>query len=259
MYATERQDRIRRLIQLQGRVSVLGLAEDFDVTTETVRRDLDALEKAGLLRRVHGGAVALDRASTSEPSVDERSTLHTAQKARIGERALAVIGESFQGSLFIDAGTTTEAFSRALRGALSEGSAEVVTHAVPIAQVLGSKDGPALTIIGGRVRGATAAAVGAQTLSAIDALRPDIAVIGTNGISAGFGLSTPDPEEAAVKTAIVRAARRVIVLADANKFDREYLVRFALLSDIDVLVTDEAPGEELAAALERNGVEVVLA
>ncbi len=116
-----------------------------------------------------------------------------------------------------------------------------------------------LTVIGGRVRTATAAAVGADTVRAIERLRPDIAFLGTNGISAAFGLSTPDPDEAAVKSAIVRAARRVVVVADAEKLGRELLVSFAPLDAIDVLVTDAAPDAELAAALSDAEVEVWLA
>ena len=116
-----------------------------------------------------------------------------------------------------------------------------------------------LTVIGGRVRGLTAAAVGADTVRAIEAMRPDVAFVGTNGLSAAFGLSTPDPDEAAVKRAIVRSARRVVVVADADKLGRELLVGFAPLSDIDVLVTDAAPDGELSAALADADVEVWLA
>ena len=86
-----------------------------------------------------------------------------------------------------------------------------------------------------------------------------MAFVGTNGVSAGFGLSTPDPDEAAVKRAIVRSARRVVVVADADKLGRELLVSFADLADIDVLVTDAAPDDELAAALADADVEVWLA
>ena len=109
------------------------------------------------------------------------------------------------------------------------------------------------------MRGLTAAAVGADTVRAIGALRPDVAFIGTNGVSASFGLSTPDPDEAAVKRAIVEAARRVVVVADAEKLGAELLVGFAPQSDIDVLVTDAAPDAELASALADADVEVWLA
>jgi len=260
MYATERQIAIERQLASEGRVSVVDLARLFDVTTETVRRDLDALERAGALRRVHGGAVSLERTSTVETAVAERGLQRGFEKASIAARALAAIPAGFRGSIFVDAGTTTAAFARALGDHLRAvgATAEVVTHSVPIAAELGARGDIALSVIGGRVRGLTAAAVGASTVKAIEAMRPDVAILGTNGIAAPFGLSTPDPEEAAVKQAIVASARRAIVVADSGKVGAEYLVRFARLEDVDVLVTDAALPEDLADALSVAGAEVWL-
>lgn len=256
MYATERQEQIERLLQTDGRVSVVELARLFDVTTETVRRDLDQLEAAGALRRVHGGAVSSDRGSTAESPLAERQERHGVAKAAIGRRAAAALGERFRGSVFFDAGTTTAAVAAQLAPRLSSDQIEVVTHAISLADILSAAPGAGLTLVGGRVRGVTGAAVDADTVRAIEGMRPDVAFVGVNGVSAGFGLSTPDPEEAAVKRAIVRSARRVIVVADAEKLGPELLVGFASLSDIDVLVTDAQPDAELAAALADADVEV---
>jgi DeoR family fructose operon transcriptional repressor len=261
MYAMERQELIERLLLDEGRVSVIDLARRFEVTTETVRRDLDRLERIGALRRVHGGAVTRDRDSTAEPTLAERSHVRSDAKAAIARRALELIGDGFRGSLYLDAGTTTEAVAAQLpdRLLIMSGQAEIVTHAMTLAHTLAGAPDADLTVIGGRVRTATAAAVGADTVRAIERLRPDIAFLGTNGISASFGLSTPDPDEAAVKSAIVRAARRVVIVADSQKLGRELLVSFAPLDAIDVLVTDAAPDAELAAALSDAEVEVWLA
>lgn len=257
MYATERQGLIEQRLAEIGRVSVVELAREFDVTTETVRRDLDRLERSGLLRRVHGGAVTLERGSTTEPSLPERSLRNAAAKAGIARRALEALPS--QGSIFLDAGSTTAALAGQLAAHPGFDRLEVVTHAIPIADALASAGAASLSVIGGRVRGLTAAAVGAATVRAIESLRPDVAFIGTNGVSAGFGLSTPDPDEAAVKSAMIRAARLVVVLADADKLGRELLVSFAGLADIDVLVTDEAPPADLADALDDSDVEVWVA
>jgi DeoR family fructose operon transcriptional repressor len=256
MYATERQEQIELLLAAQGRVSVVELAERFDVTTETIRRDLDHLESVGALRRVHGGAVGRERASTREPSLAERQEHHGSAKAAIGRRALDALGSDFSGSVFLDAGTTTAAVASALIPRIGDGRLEIVTHSLTLGNTLAAVPGASLSLIGGRVRGLTAAAVGADTVRAIGSLRPDVAFIGTNGVSAGFGLSTPDPDEAAVKRAIVAAARRVVVVADADKLGAELLVGFASLSDIDVLVTDAAPDADLAVALADADVEV---
>ncbi len=258
MYATERQQLIERMLADDGRVAVVDLAARFDVTTETVRRDLAALEDVGALRRVHGGAVSPERTSTAEPSVAERSQRHSAAKERIARRALAAL-PSGTGSIYLDAGTTTAALADALVSRAENRGCEVVTHSMTIAHTLAGASGIGLTAIGGRVRGLTAAAVGSDTVAAIGRLRPDVAFLGTNGIAAGAGLTTPDPDEAAVKRAIVSGARRVIVLVDADKFDAELLVSFADLTELDVVVSDREPDAELARALRDADVEVWIA
>jgi DeoR family fructose operon transcriptional repressor len=267
VFAEERQQLIVGLITASGRASVTDLAERFSITTETVRRDLAALEAAGSVRRVHGGAVSPDRFSTNEESILVRTDQHQPEKTRIAEAALALIPQDRTGSILIDAGSTTEylaellAARTAATAAISGPAAElvVITHSLPVAARLSGEPGIALHLLGGKVRGITQAAVGQSTVEAARRIRPDIAFIGTNGIHAAFGLSTPDPEEAAVKAAFVQSARRIVVLADASKLDAETLVQFASLKDLDILITDTKPSQELADALADSGVEVVVA
>jgi DeoR family fructose operon transcriptional repressor len=263
VFAEERQQLISALVAERGRVSVTDLADRFSITTETIRRDLAALEVSGNLRRVHGGAVPSDRLSTREESILERAVQRQAEKLRIANAALALIPELTTGSILLDAGSTTETLADLLaqRTPSANGNDElvVITHAIPIAGKLSSTQGVALQILGGRVRGLTQAAVGQSTVEAAYRLRPDIAFVGANGIHAVFGLSTPDPEEAAVKAAFVQSARRVVALADSSKLDAETLVQFATLKDVDTLITDQQPSAELAAALADAGVDVVIA
>ncbi|WP_026536390.1 DeoR/GlpR family DNA-binding transcription regulator [Arthrobacter sp. H14] len=260
MFAEERYTKIGDLVAAEGRVSVAALAERFNITQETVRRDLAALEADGMVRRVHGGAVPAGKMSTSEQSLSSRQTQNHDQKARIARKALELIPSS--SSVVIDAGTTTELLADLLQDWQPANPGDdllVITHAVPIAAKLANSSTIQLEMLGGRVRGLTRAGVGDRTISQIEDLRPDIAFIGTNGVHAGFGLSTPDPQEAAVKTAIVHSARRVVALADSSKLDEETLVRFAHLKEIDALITDVEPSAELAGALRDAGTEVVLA
>lgn len=267
MFAEERQQLIVGLITASGRASVTDLAERFSITTETVRRDLAALETAGSVRRVHGGAVSPDRFSTNEESILVRTDQRQPEKTRIAEAALALIPQDRTGSILIDAGSTTEALAELLAArtvataATSGPAAElvVITHSLPVATKLSGEPGIALHLLGGKVRGITQAAVGQSTVEAARRIRPDIAFIGTNGIHAAFGLSTPDPEEAAVKAAFVQSARRIVVLADSSKLDAETLVQFASLKDLDTLITDTKPSQDLADALADAGVEVVVA
>lgn len=269
MFAEERQQLIAGLVAASGRASVTDLAERFSITTETVRRDLAALESAGTVRRVHGGAVSPDRFSTTEESILVRTVQKQPEKLRIAEAALAFIPEGPSGSILVDAGSTTEALADLLALRYSDpGSTPapasgnelvVITNAIPIAGKLAGESGIALQLLGGRVRGLTQAAVGQSTVEAAQRIRPDIAFIGANGIHAVFGLSTPDPEEAAAKAAFVQSARRIVVLADSSKLDTETLVQFASLKDLDTLITDSEPSPELAAALADAGVDVVIA
>jgi DeoR family fructose operon transcriptional repressor len=267
VFAEERQQLIVGLITASGRASVTDLAERFSITTETVRRDLAALEAAGSVRRVHGGAVSPDRFSTNEESILVRTDQHQTEKTRIAEAALALIPQDRTGSILIDAGSTTESLAELLAARTAAAAANsgpaaelvVITHSLPVAARLSGEPGIALHLLGGKVRGITQAAVGQSTVEAARRIRPDIAFIGTNGIHAAFGLSTPDPEEAAVKAAFVQSARRIVVLADASKLDAETLVQFASLKDLDTLITDTKPSQELADALADAGVEVVVA
>lgn len=262
MFAEERQALIFDILSATGRVRVTELASRFDVTAETVRKDLSCLEESRQLRRVHGGAVAIDKLSTFEPSLVERQNQRREEKNRIAAAAFAMIPISRTGSVLLDSGSTTERLAELLADWAPSSPGDqllVITNAVPIAYKLSANEEIQLNILGGRVRGLTSAVVGAGTVSALEALRPDIAFVGTNGVDARFGFSTPDTAEAAVKTAIVQSARRVVALADSSKLDKETLVRFAALSEIDTLITTVSPSAELAAALAAANVEVVIA
>jgi len=262
MFAEERQVMIAELVADRSRVTVNELAERFSITPETVRRDLATLESARQLRRVHGGAVAMNKLSMSEPSLTERQNQRQAEKTRISAAALALIPASRTGSIVLDAGTTTERLAERLVDWKPASPGEqllVITNAIPIAYKLSGNPEIQLHILGGRVRGLTSAVVGATTTEQLEVLRPDIAFIGANGVDADFGFSTPDSLEAAVKTAIVRSARRVVALVDSSKLGVETLVQFAGLGEIDTLITDAPPSPELAAALFAADVEVVIA
>ena len=255
MYAEERQQAIASLVMSRGRASVAELAQTYDVTTETVRRDLTALDRAGVLRRVHGGAVPARALHVVEPGVMEREATRADYKDAIARAALEFLPVG-GGSVLFDAGTTTGRVAALLP---SDRELVAVTNSVPIAARLAAMPGVSLQLIGGRVRGLTQAAVGEPALRVLDALRVDVAFIGTNAISVGHGLSTPDSEEAAVKRAMVRAANFVVVVADSSKLGREELMSFAPIDRVDMLVTDAEIADADRGRLADSGVEVVVA
>lgn len=253
MYAEERRAEIADRATREGRVEVARLAEDFAVTPETVRRDLTDLERRGVLHRVHGGAIPIGRLR-SEPAVAEKAALMAAEKRRIAEAALDYLPRT--GTVLLDAGTTTGAVADLLP---TDRELTVVTNGLPIAMTLSTRPNLNLLLVGGRVRGRTLAQVDDWALRILDELSVDVAFIATNGLSVGRGLTTPDPAEAAVKRAMVRAGRQVVLLADHTKLGEEHFVRFADLADLDVLVTDAGIPEADVTAIAAAGVEVVRA
>jgi DeoR family fructose operon transcriptional repressor len=253
MYPEERQQAILTRARAAGRVEVASLAELLEVTPETVRRDLSGLERRGLLRRVHGGAIPVERLGL-EPAVAVRETVLTAEKERIAKAALDELPE--EGTIAVDAGTTTMRLVEALP---LDRELTVVTNSLPHAMVLASRPNVTLHIVGGRVRARTLASVDEAAQEFLRNVFVDVAFVGANGISIERGLTTPDRSEAAVKRALIAAARRAVVLADHSKFGDNHFASFGLLSDIDVVITDTGVEPETAEAIEAAGPSVVCA
>ena len=255
MYAEERQQAIAQLVTEHGRLSVAAIAAQFDVTTETARRDLSVLERMGLVRRVHGGAVPASSLAVIESGLGERDQAHTAEKELVAKAALDLLPPP-GGTILVDAGSTTARLAAVLP---RDHRLTVITHAVPVAARLASLPQIQLHLLPGRVRPTTQAAVGADTVAALRDLRVDVAFLGTNGLSVGHGLSTPDHDEAAAKRAMVAAARVVVCLTDSSKVGAEAAIRFAGLDEVDVVVTDSGLDAADRAAVEAAGPRVVVA
>jgi DeoR family fructose operon transcriptional repressor len=232
---------------------VAGLADELDVTPETVRRDLTVLEGHGLLRRVHGGAMPVERLGF-EAGLAQRGGTLVAEKQRIAKAALAELPA--EGTVLLDAGTTTARLAELIP---ADRRLTVVTNALPIATVLAGRPNLTVLLIGGRVRGRTLAAVDAWALRSLRELLVDVAFVGTNGISPDHGLTTADTAEAAVKAQMLASARRTVVLADRTKVGNDQFARFGTLADIDLFITDDGLDPAGAAALEAAGLHVVRA
>ena len=253
MYQEERQTAILERARTRGRVDVGELASEFAVTAETVRRDLTALERHGLLRRVHGGAIPVERLGF-EPGLQTRDSAMADEKDRIAHAALAEL--PLEGAILLDAGTTTARLAAMLP---TDRELTVVTNALPIAMTLSTRPNVNVLTVGGRVRGRTLAMVDRWALRVLEETFVDVAYLGTNGISVERGLTTPDVAEAAVKRAMLRAARRAIVLADHTKVGNDCFARFGELEEVDTLITDDGLNLELAGDLQAAGPRVVLA
>ncbi|HPZ48558.1 MAG TPA: DeoR/GlpR family DNA-binding transcription regulator [Propionibacteriaceae bacterium] len=253
MYAAERQQRIVELAREAGRVDVLSLADVFNVTAETVRRDLTALEGRGAVRRVHGGALPVERLAM-EPTLTDRQSKASAEKRRIAARALDELPDD--GTILLDSGTTTWAIAQLLP---IDSALTVVTNSIAIAATLEARPNLDLYLLGGRVRRRTGAAVGEWIDQALADVRVDVAFLGTNGFSQDRGFSTPDQVEAAAKKAMLRSARRAIVVTDSSKAGQEHFHRFARLDEVAMLITDAGLDDETADQLDSAGLDVARA
>jgi len=253
VYAAERQAAIVDRARVDGRVEVTALAEMLDVTAETVRRDLTELERQGVLKRVHGGAIPIERLGY-EPPVSQRETELPEEKLRIAKAALSEVPQ--EGAIALDAGTTTLRLAELLP---VDRELNVVTNGLSHAMLLSTRPNLSVHLVGGRIRPRTLATVDVGGRSALEDLFVDVAFLGANGISVEHGLTTPDRSEASTKQALIRAAGRTVVLADHSKFGVDHFATFGTLAEVDAIVTDAGIEAGLAADVEAAGPRVIRA
>lgn len=253
MYAPERHRAILEAVSRDGRASVVDLSDSLAVAPETIRRDLSTLERQGLVRRVHGGAMPAGRLGF-EPTVDSRISVLPDEKLRIAQAAVSEIPE--EGAIIIDAGTTTGALIELIP---DTAQLTVVTNSVLHAAALAAHPNIQVLMLGGRVRSRTLACVDEWAVQSLQGLYADVAFVGANGITAARGLTTPDRNEAAIKNAMLMAARRRVILADNSKFGDDHFASFGNLEDVDVVITDVQVDDEVADEIEAIGPVVVRA
>jgi DeoR family glycerol-3-phosphate regulon repressor len=248
--ASSRQREILALARVQGRVSVDGLAEKFEVTPQTIRKDLNDLCEQRLLSRVHGGAIIAS--GVENTAYEARRLIAAREKSAIGVAAAALIPD--QSSLFINIGTTTEEVARALVG---HEDLLVITNNLNVARTLYPHPSFDVIVAGGPVRRSDGAVVGAAAVDLIRQFKVDTAVIGTSAIDEEGALLDFDYREVRVSQAIMENARRVILVADRLKLERSAPVRIGHISQIQVFVTDRLPSARLREICLQNSVEVI--
>jgi len=263
MLAPQRQDRILAEIRAHGAVRVTDLVDELDVSDMTVRRDIAELARAGLVRRVHGGAVAPEppARSTHEPDFETKRTWAAAEKAAIAREALATI-EPGQ-AIALSAGTTTHLLAELIAADLALRPLTVVTNSLRVADALyhaadSSGRSSLEVILTGGVRTPSDALVGPVADAAIERLRVDRALLGVHGLDQ-HGATTPNLLEAATDQALVASAARLTVLADHTKWGVVGLARIASLDQIDLLLSDDGLPEDARAVLEDSVGQLVLA
>ncbi|MBP6252653.1 MAG: DeoR family transcriptional regulator [Rubrivivax sp.] len=253
MIPNPRQTALIDFVRERGAVSVESAAEHFEVTLQTVRRDMKLLEQAGLLARFHGGA-RLPASTTENLAYRQRRELQAEAKQRIARAVAAAVPNG--SSLILNIGTTMEAIAGALgrhRGL------RVITNNLNVASILSAHADCELIVAGGVVRHADRGIVGEATVDFMRQFRVDVGLIGISGIEADGSLRDFDFREVRVARAIIEQSRQVWLAADHSKFNRPAMVELGHLALIDRLFTDKAPPEPFETLLAEADVDCVVA
>jgi DeoR family transcriptional regulator, fructose operon transcriptional repressor len=250
--AHQRHDNIRELIRGKGVMRIEEICRQLRVSPATVRRDLDQLEKAGTIRRVHGGAVSVE-SRLEEPLFDDKASIAAREKNRIAQAALQFVEPG--DTIYLDGGSTVLEFAQLLH---DRTNLTVVTNSLRAAHELAGR-GPRLILIGGELRRLSQTMVGPLTRCLLQEMHVDKAFMGTIGLALKEGLTTTDPSEAYTKELVMSRARQVILLADSGKAGKVAFARAGHLEKIHVFVTDQALDKTFAKELIKKGIKVVRA
>ncbi len=243
---------ILELARQRGRVDVEWLSGQFDVTPQTIRKDLNDLCDRQLLQRVHGGAIY--PSGVTNFAYDSRRMLAADSKQLIGQAAAQLIPDN--SSVILNIGTTTEQVALALR---RHQGLMVITNNINVANILRDAPSAEVVIAGGVVRHSDGGIMGEATVDFVKQFKVDFAVIGASAIDKDGTILDYDFREVKVSQAIIAHARRTILVADNLKFERSAPVRIADLSMIDVFVTDIEPAKEIVDLCRNSGVELIVA
>lgn len=255
MYPPERQQAIADYLvgRPDCRAGIVQISEQLGVTTETVRKDLDVLERRGVLRRVRGGAELLST-TPFEQALAARHAEQFEDKLAIARRVVAELPED--GVVIMDSGSLTFVCAQLLP---TDRRLTLVTNNLPAARYLAGRTQMQIMTLPGSVRGLTSAAVDPWTTNRLNTITADLAIIGVNALSAERGLMTTNPEEASVKRAMLLTARRRLVPVISGKLSRTSFCTFGAVSEIDMVITDRAASPETIAELNAAGPAVVIA
>jgi DeoR family transcriptional regulator, aga operon transcriptional repressor len=248
----ERRKRIAELIRQNGNVSFSLLKESFpDVSEMTLRRDLESLDQARLIVRVHGGARSVDAIVGMEDLFFNRSRRNVDGKKRIAQKAVRLLVPNT--SLFIDSGSTVTEFARML----PDDQFLIVTSGLTCALELARLSRPMVHVLGGRLNNNSLSVNGHESVARIEDLHFDMAFFGVTGFSTAQGFTTGVTEEYELKSAVRRKARKVILLMDSTKIGVESTFTFARPEEVDVIVSDDKLDPAAADEFRRSGIEVL--
>ncbi|WP_026477762.1 DeoR/GlpR family DNA-binding transcription regulator [Alkaliphilus transvaalensis] len=250
MFAEERKAKILEILNNTQRIQVNDLTEALQVSESTIRRDLQDLEQAGLLKRTHGGAVKLENTGF-EATMVEKEQVNIDEKIEIGKRAAAFIEDN--DTVILDAGTTTLQIAKNI----TANNVTVLTNSILIATELSQRTNINVVVTGGHVRRETVSIVGPLTDKIIQSFRVDKVFIGANGITLQDGCTTPNLDEAHTKRVMTKSGKEIYIVADHTKFGKVSFSRFVSLQEVDGIITDKGIDNKIVDKFASKDIQVI--
>ncbi|MBO7744426.1 DeoR/GlpR transcriptional regulator [Paenibacillus sp. MWE-103] len=256
MFVAQRRNKIKEQLLQEKSVKVAELVKTFNVSEETIRRDLNQLEREGLIQKSYGGAVLVDdiqQISVSIPPVQQRKFEHFEEKNVIGRRAAELVGENQ--IVIIDSGSTTWCVASHLK---SREGLVAVTNGINIAEELMENEATHIFLLGGKMIKKSMSLVGPVAEAELQHYNADYVFMGTTGISLRIGFTSSDIYEAGIKRAMVAAGQKVVVVADHTKFQAQALIAYSAFKDVDILITSSLADPIILAEVRKLGVQVIV-
>jgi DeoR family transcriptional regulator of aga operon len=252
---SQRRLQISELVRQNGSVQVTTLAQQFDVSMQTVRKDLRYLAERGVMARAYGGAIdsKLVGGSPAEPLYEVKRTAHLEEKRRVGRRAAAMVKAG--DTIAIDSGTTSVQLAEALPNI----EATVVTNDFGVLVALAPKSNIHIVMLGGELRRKNMAFYGGLSVEALDALHVDWLFLGVDGFDLERGITTHHEPEARLNRKMAEAARSIVAITDSSKFGKICLHSIISIAELDTLITDTGVPDEIRQASESFGFELLVA
>jgi DeoR/GlpR family transcriptional regulator of sugar metabolism len=256
MIAVHRRTKIKEMLFQERSVKVADLVKEFNVSEETIRRDLNQLEQEGIIQKNYGGAILLEELQNNAqviPPVEQRRFQYYEEKDAIGQLAASLVeGDQI---VILDSGSTTWCVARHLR---QVPNLMVVTNGMNVAEESSQNEDASVFVIGGKLIKKSMSLVGPQAELEMQKYNADFSFLGATGISMRKGFTSSDLYEAEVKRAMISAGQKIVIVADHSKFERQGLISFSSFQDVDILVTSDLVDPSMLDAIRNSGVEVLV-
>jgi len=249
---TDRHQFILKKLKQEGKVNILELIEEMQVSGVTIRKDLKILESKNLLFRTRGGGSINNPYAIDRP-INEKAFINLDEKMRIAKAALELVGNT--DAIMIGSGTTAYEFAKALH---SNKNLTVITPAVKVGLELSSRPNMDVLLLGGMIRKNSSSVAGSYAIRILEEISCDILFLGVDGIDLDFGVSISNLAEASLNQKMIETAQTVVLLADSTKFDRRGLGRICGLEQVHYIITDSKVADETAKAIKARAIKLIL-